>query len=296
MPSPVSVGLVGAGPWAALVHGPMLATNPNTCLAGVWARRPEAAAGLAARHATVAFDSIDALFDACEAVAFCVPPGVQSQLAAKAAAAGKHLLLEKPIADRLAAAERLVEAINLSGVGSMVLLTWRYAEPVRSFLVEARAQRPFAGRALFVSGGLLGGPFATPWRLERGPLVDLGPHVIDLLDAALGRVTAVDAHGDLLGWVSLDLRHETGATSQAAMCGTVPLEHHRAGIDVYGAHGALGLDCAAAVGPLTFVTVADELAAMVRSGEPHPVDAARGLHLQRIIEHAELRLRERADQ
>jgi predicted dehydrogenase len=177
----------------------------------------------------------------------------------------------------------------------MVLLTWRYAEPVRSFLAEARAQAPFGGRAVFISGGLLGGPFATPWRLERGPLVDLGPHVIDLLDAALGRVTAVDAHGDLLGWVALDLHHESGAISQAAMCATVPLQRHRAGIEVYGRQGALELDCASAVGPLTFITVGDELAAMVRSGQPHPLDSAHGLHLQRVIEQAELRLREGVD-
>ncbi|HKA03271.1 MAG TPA: Gfo/Idh/MocA family oxidoreductase, partial [Acidimicrobiales bacterium] len=97
----VSVGLVGAGPWASMVHAPMLATNPNTRLAGVWARRPEAAAALAAKHGTEAFESIDGLFDSCEAVAFSVPPDVQGDLAVRAATAGKHLLLEKPIADRV---------------------------------------------------------------------------------------------------------------------------------------------------------------------------------------------------
>ena len=287
MPSPVSVGLVGAGPWASMVHAPMLATNPNTRLTGVWARRPEAAAQLARTHATTACESIEALFDSCEAVAFAVPPDVQARIAVEAAAAGKHLLLEKPIADRVATAERLVEGIDAAGVRSMVLLTWRYAAAVRSFLGQTPACRPFAGRARFVSGGLLGGHFATPWRLERGPLVDLGPHVLDLLDAVLGRITTVEAHGDLHGWVSLDVWHDTGATSQAAMCATVPLPSQRADIEVYGAGGALELDCDSAVGPETFATVADELATMVRSRQPHPVDATRGLHLQRIIEQAE---------
>ena len=129
---------------------------------------------------------------------------------------------------------------------------------------------------------------------KRGPLVDLGPHVIDLLDAALGRVTSVEGRGELLGWVALDLHHEGGALSQGAMCATVPIEPQRFGIDVYGARGALELDCSSAVGPDTFATVADELAAMVRSGRPHPLDAARGLHLQRIIEEAERQLQGRA--
>ena len=39
----VAVGLVGAGGWADLVHAPTLAAGPQTRLAGVWARRPEAA-------------------------------------------------------------------------------------------------------------------------------------------------------------------------------------------------------------------------------------------------------------
>jgi predicted dehydrogenase len=161
---------------------------------------------------------------------------------------------------------------------------------VRSFLADAVGLEPFAGRALFVSGGMLGGHFATPWRLERGALVDLGPHVIDLLDAALGRVTSLEAHGQLLGWVALDLHHEGGAISQASMCASVAVEPQRFGIDVYGARGALELDCSSAVGPDTFVTVAEEFAATVRSGQPHPLDAARGLHLQRIIEDAEQQL------
>src|SRR6186997_828853 len=55
---PVAVGLIGAGPWATLVHAPVLAASPRTRLAGVWARRPEAAAELAERHGTTAYASV----------------------------------------------------------------------------------------------------------------------------------------------------------------------------------------------------------------------------------------------
>ena len=47
---PLRVGLVGAGPWASMVHAPMLARNPKTELVGVWARRETAAQSLAAQH------------------------------------------------------------------------------------------------------------------------------------------------------------------------------------------------------------------------------------------------------
>ena len=290
MTEPVAVGVVGAGPWASLVHAPVLAASPHTRLAGVWARRHEAAAALAAKHGTTAYESIDALFDACEVVACCVPPAVQADVAVRAARAGKHLLLEKPIAGDLAGAERLADAVGEAGVGSMVVLSWRYATSVRTFVDGARALAPFGGRGMFVSGAFLGGMFATPWRLERGPLLDLGPHVIDLLDASLGAVTGVHAHGDLLGWVGLLLEHEGGAVSEASLCATSGLQPHRSGVEVYGATGALDIDCASAVGPDAFATLAEELATMVRTGEGHPLDVRRGLHLQRILADAEAQL------
>jgi len=284
----VRVGVVGAGPWAKLVHAPVLAHSPHTELAGVWARRPEAAAELAAKHGVPSFGDVDALFNVCDAVAFAVPPDVQATVATRAARAGKHLLLEKPVAMDVAGAEALCAAIDDAGVRSMVVLSNRYSETVRTFLAEAASFEALGGRGIFVSGALLGGMFATPWRLEKGPLLDLGPHVIDLLDAALGRVVGVRAAGDLLGWVSLLLEHESGATSAVTMCATAGT--NRVAIELYSQTGVLELDLAGATGPAAFATMAEELAQLVTSGEPHPLDARHGLHLQRIICDAEAQL------
>jgi predicted dehydrogenase len=270
-----------------MVHAPMLAAGPETTLAGVWARRADAAAELATRHGSQAFESLDALFDSCEAVAFAVPPDVQAAIAGAAARAGKALLLEKPIAGDLGGAEALAAAVGEAGVASMVVLTWRYAAPVRAFLDEAATFEPFGGRGHFVSGALLGGPFATPWRLERGPLVDLGPHVFDLLDAAIGRIGAVHAYGDPAGWVTAVLEHESGAVSDASMCATVPVPRGLSGVELYGSSGVLAIDCATAVGPETFATVRREFAALAADGGDHPLDVERGLHLQRLIDTAE---------
>ncbi len=210
----LAVGLVGAGPWAGILHAPMIAAGPETALVGVWARRPEAAAELAAKHGAAAFDSYEALLDACQAVVFAVPPDVQARMAIQAAAAGKHVLLEKPIGLTLDEASCLTDAIGAAGVASLVVLTWRYSHHVRTFLESARAIEPIGGRGWFLSGALLGGWFSTPWRLEHGALPDIGPHVIDLLDAALGPVVGVRAHGDSLRTVGLLLDHEGGACSE----------------------------------------------------------------------------------
>src|SRR5688572_30833348 len=113
-----------------MVHGPILANHPDTELVGVWARRAEAAEKVALKHGATAFADYHAMLERCEAVAFCVPPNVQAEMAVAAAKAGKTLLLEKPIALELEPAERLVDAIDAAGVRTVLLLSLRYADPV----------------------------------------------------------------------------------------------------------------------------------------------------------------------
>ncbi|MBF8192253.1 Gfo/Idh/MocA family oxidoreductase [Nonomuraea sp. K274] len=282
---PVAVGLVGAGPWAEMAHAPMLARGPHTRLAGVWARRPEQAARLGAP----VFERIEELFDACEAVAFCVPPAVQAELGVRAARAGKALLLEKPLAQTLDGARRLAGAVAEAGVASQLVLTLRYTRQARAFLARCGEIQPFGGHAANISGVLLGDhPFATPWRLEHGALLDVGPHMIDLLDAALGPVTAVRAHGDPLGWLGLLLEHEGGAVSEASLCMAAGGDAPPSALAVYGRTGNAVLLPAADDDPM--VTVAAEFAQTVRNGGGHPLDAAHGLRLQQIIAEAESQL------
>ncbi|MEY2590495.1 MAG: hypothetical protein QOJ67_2479 [Acidimicrobiaceae bacterium] len=282
----LAVGLVGAGPWARFVHAPMLATHARTSLAGVWARRQDAAEEVATENGAPSFTSFDELLERCDAVSFAVPPDVQAELAIRAARAGKALLLEKPIALDLDHAVRLVDAVEASGVPTMLNLTWRYAAPVRSFLDVAASAEPIGGRGHFISGALLGGMFATPWRLEHGALMDLGPHVIDLLDAALGTVVGVRAHGDPQRWIGLFLEHESGIVSEASLSAHSNLNPYRAGVEIYTNDGVIDLDAATAVTPETMVTIVDELVDTVAGKHPNGLDVHRGLHLQRLLDAA----------
>lgn len=289
MSDSVAVGLVGAGPWAGMVHAPALAAGPATRLAGVWARRPEASAELAAKHGAPSFARIEELFDACEAVAFSVPPDVQADLAARAARAGKAVLLEKPLAMDLDGARRVAGAIADAGVVSQMVFTLRYSRAARDFLARVSDLDPFGGYGSFVSSVLSGGPFATPWRLEKGALLDLGPHIVDLLDASLGRVAGVRAHGDPLGWLGLTLEHEGGAVSQASvsMAGTGELPPAR--VEVYGRKGHAVLDWSQ-LGDDAFATMVAEFAAAVRGGQSPALDAAHGLRIQEVLASAEAQL------
>ena len=278
------VGLAGAGPWARAVHAPTLAAGPETRLAGVWSRTDSSAQSLAAAHGVSAFATFDALLDACEAVAIAVPPGLQPGLAVRAARAGKAVMLEKPLALDVAGAEQIVTAVSEAGVGSVMVLTYRYAPTVREFLSDAAAFDAAGGRACFLSGAFLGGPFAgSGWRVEHGALLDVGPHILDLVEAALGPITGIRAHGDLHGWLGLLAEHEGGAVSETSISCTAAITPSRTEVELFGRDGSLAVDGRADSRDVVFANLRADFAAVAASGGPHPCDAARGLALQRIL-------------
>lgn len=285
------VGLVGAGPWAGMFHAPMLAAGPRTSLAGVWARRPDAAADLAATYDVTPAATYDDLLARCDAVAFAVPPPVQAVLAPQAARAGKHLLLEKPLGFTPAEAEAIAAAADASGVQSLVVLRNRFTAEGRAFVERARSAPALGATAVFVSGAALpGSSFATPWRVEEGAMFDLAPHALDLLDAALGPVTGISAVGDPLRWLGLTLEHDGGAVSQVALSITTPGETGPFRIEAHTADGPVLFDGAASDDdPDVHEAITTAFAEAVDSGTPHPLDVHRGVFLQRLIEDARRR-------
>jgi len=275
-----------------MVHAPVLAAGPSTRLAGVWSRTAPSAEALAATHGVPAAASFEALLDGCEAVAFAVPPAVQAPLATRAAAAGRAVLLEKPVADDLVGAERLAEAVEEAGVASLVVLSYRFSAAVEAFLASACDFDAVGGRACFLSGAFLGGPFATGWRLERGAVLDVGPHAFDLIDAALGPVAALRALGDLDGWVSVAMEHEGGATSDVALCCRAGIEPSRTEVEVFGPSGTLSVDAREGVGAESFLEVGRRFAAAAGgdASASAGLDVHRGLHLQRLVAEVEAQL------
>ena len=268
------------------MHGPTLAAGPETALVGVWARRPDAARALAADLGTTAAGSYDELLDRCEAVAFAVPPDVQVELAVRAARAGKAVLLEKPVAVTVAGAERVADAVGEAGVVSQIVLTKRYHPATRAFLATAAEFAATGARARYLHGGFLTGPFANGWRLAHGALLDLGPHLLDLVTAALGPVDEIASHGDPTGWLELTCVHRGGAVSQLSLSGAVGLPRSRAGVELYGPAGVVEIDFAEVDHAACWPVVRAEFARAVRTGVPHELDARHGLALQRLLDRA----------
>ena len=295
-------GLAGTGFWARTTHAPALAATPGATLTAVWGRDAGKAESLAAEHGATAFADIAAFLDAVDAVAFAVPPHVQAPLAIQAAAAGKHLLLEKPISLSADDADAMVAAVAASGVASVVFFTMRFNAEIRAWLTDEHARGGWSGGGW--SGGVAvwlgsalhpGNPFNTPWRREKGGLWDLGPHVVSLLWACLGPVTSVDAVPGAEDVTHLVLRHESGATSTAMVTLSAPAAASGNNLFVWGEAGRSVMP-ATHVDPVGALRVAAaELVACAASGQrEHPCDVRFGREVVRVLAAAQAQLDSRS--
>ncbi|MGH3330683.1 MAG: Gfo/Idh/MocA family protein [Nocardioidaceae bacterium] len=284
---PVRVGLVGAGPWARDMHAPVLAAGPETVLAGVWARRASAACELAAAYDVPVMASFDELVGASEAVAFAVPPQVQGGLAVRAARAGRHLMLEKPLASCVSEAREVAAACQESGVVTQLMLTKRFHPRTREFVTRSRALLSGGDcegvTASYVHGAFLDGPMATPWRLRDGVLLDLGPHLIDLVEAVTSPVEAVSVAGSLHGVLALTTRHRAGTVGQLTLSGRVR-GPSRFEVHAFGEPGTESFDAREMDHSECFSIARSEFASAVRRATPVMADAAHGLWLQEVID------------
>ncbi|GAA2252240.1 oxidoreductase [Streptomyces ruber] len=287
-------GLLGTGPWAATAHAPALSEHPELEFAGVWGRRPEAARALAERHGTRAYEDVGALLADVDAVAVALPPSVQAPLAVRAARAGCHLLLDKPLAADVTEGREVVRAATEAGVASVVFLTTRFQPAPEAWIAEqAAVDGWFTARAEWLGAVFSGdSPFAaSPWRQEKGALWDVGPHALSVLLPVLGDVTRVTAAArGPLDTVHLVLEHTGGASSTLTLSLTAPPAATGAVVELRGKAGTTVLPMPHE-GPVpALVRAADALLAAARTGRPHPCDAAFGLRVTEVLAAAEDRL------
>ena len=216
----IRFGVVGTGHWARTVHSPGIEAHPDVELVATWGRN----------------DDFDEFLSGVDAVTFAVPPHVQAPLAIRAAEAGKHLLLEKPIAADVATADQLVAAA--ADVSTVVFFTSRFVEAWEDWFDEQRSTPLLGGRAEWLVLLEPDGPYGnSQWRKTEGALWDVGPHALSYLLPALGPVVSVAGargRGDL---VELVLSHEGGATSTMALSSTMPADTTRVTVELYGEHG-----------------------------------------------------------
>lgn len=198
MSAPLRAGIVGAGAAAREIHGPAYTASDGADLVGIASRRPEAAAALASQlgDGVTAYPSIDALLeaDAIDVVSICTPPDTHRELTERAVAAGKHVLIEKPVAHTLADVAALRELAASAATVVDVVRNERYMELHRAAraLVAEGAVGTVTGVLLFTAttgpddwtGGAAWPKDAS--RAGGGVALDLGVHKVDLVGWLVG--------------------------------------------------------------------------------------------------------------
>src|SRR5437867_1295495 len=95
--NPVRVGVWGVGVWGEK-HARVYDALPDVALVGVYDRDPERARTVAERYRCSVFPSPEAMLDQCEAVSIAVATVAHRAALERSAAAGRHALVEKPMA------------------------------------------------------------------------------------------------------------------------------------------------------------------------------------------------------
>jgi predicted dehydrogenase len=177
-----------------------------------------------------------------DAVDVCLPTPLHRPVAEQALAAGKHVLLEKPIALSLEDADAIGDAARAAGRVLMVGHVLRYMPEIvemRRLIEAGELGRPVAATALRLSAP----PDWNQWMLDPaksgGVLVDMMVHDFDILNALLGPARRVTAQGVGRRHFQMLLEHEGGPGAiegSHAMPGSYPFT---ANLRVLCEHGVL---------------------------------------------------------
>ncbi len=119
-----------------------------------------------------------------------------------AAAAGKHVLCEKPLGRTAEESKTMLDAVQKAGVKHMVAFNYRFVPAIRQAqqLIKSGALgRIYHYRAVYLQEWIMP-HYKTPkiWRLDKdqagsGALGDLGAHIIDLAHYLVGDISSVGA-------------------------------------------------------------------------------------------------------
>ncbi len=131
----------------------------------------------------------------------CTPGDSHAEIAIAAARAGKHVLCEKPLANSLKDAERMLAAVEQAGVAHMICHNYRRAPAV--MLARQLIREGALGEIRHYRGTYLQDWMSDPaapfnWRLDRtkagsGALGDIASHSIDLARFLVGEIAEVSA-------------------------------------------------------------------------------------------------------
>lgn len=183
MPEVVRVGVIGAG-WGAGLHLEGFSRTPGAVLAAITSRTPATTKAKAKEYGIeLVAESVAELIDSVDVVSVATPPPAHPEAVLAAAAAGRHILCDKPLAVDVAAARSMVEAVRAAGVRHASGFIWRN-DPALVRMRELAADGEIGPLREIHSNCPLGVPLLPmTWMYEAdaggGALAQHGSHVID---------------------------------------------------------------------------------------------------------------------
>lgn len=260
-PTTIRWGMIGCGSVTEVKSGPGFYKANNSVLLAVTSRRPETARSFAARHGIgKVYETTEGLLadPDIDIVYIATPPASHKEIALLAARAGKHVYVEKPMAMNATECREIVDACAAAGVRLFVAF-YRRAQPrfaqVKTWIDDGAIGEPRCVRvAQFQQPAAEElSPDTLPWRVRPelaggGKFLDMGVHVIDILDYWFGPIAEV--HGiaanrgglyDAEDTVTASWRHAGGVQGDGAWCYVCAHDEDR--IEIIGSRGRIELAC-----------------------------------------------------
>src|SRR3982750_2678449 len=222
----VKVGCIGIGWWSDVLADAMQRSGKFT-IAACYSRSADKRQKFATKYGCRAASSYEEVLAdrTIEAIINTTPNGVHKETTIAAARAGKHVFLDKPIANTISDARALTDACRQAGV-VLALGYQRRREAHFRWVKQHLAEfgRLVNGEAN-ISRDRLGKIDLASWRssaagMPGGVMLQIGIHYTDVLEYLMGTVIAVSARsaqlvlpGDNPDVASLILEHENGALS-----------------------------------------------------------------------------------
>jgi len=194
------IGIIGAGHFGG-VHARALAGLPGATLVAACRNDADGIAAFVAEHGGTPYTDWRALLDdpAVNAVVIATPHHLHRDVTIAALSAGKHVLLEKPMASTLAECDAIIAGAERSTAKLMIGHVTRYFLPMQvatDFLATGAIGKPVTGTSAFIKLWMESN--RQPWHLEKaaggGMLMTAGIHALDRLVFLMGgQVASVSA-------------------------------------------------------------------------------------------------------
>ncbi len=225
---PLRVACIGMGWWSDVLADAMQRSKKLKIVA-CYTRSEEKRRAFAAKYRCTAAPSYDSILQdrAIEAIVNTTPNDAHLETTRTAAAAGKHVFLDKPIANTVSDGRAITEACRKAGV--VLALGYQRRRESHFRWIRGRIDAGEFGKLVNAEANIsrdrLGKIDLNSWRytaagMPGGVMLQIGIHYADVLEYLLGPVKAVNGRfaqlvlpGDNPDVASMVLEHESGALS-----------------------------------------------------------------------------------